>query len=239
MSSLSRQLTAGPSLRQQPDTQHSAIFDTLAPGYGRLQDVHSMGLHRYWRRVLVKSISPHPGQRILDLAGGQGEMARRLSAADRQVFVVDSSLPMIEAGRAFGTRNVVWIAGAAQALPFADASVDAVVCAFGIRNLTCVEAALAEVRRVLKPAGRFYCLEVSRPWPAVLPLYRAFCRYLVPRLGACVFPAPDVYDYLVGSLLQFPGRKRIASLLETVGFRNVRCRRMTMGVVCIHTGTRE
>ncbi|MEA3276136.1 MAG: class I SAM-dependent methyltransferase [Pseudomonadota bacterium] len=133
-------------------------FHRLAPYYDRLLDAQSLGLHRYWRRILVRIMSPRPGQRILDLAGGRGEMAKRIAAPDRRVIVLEPSIPMISAGRSNGTGDLSWVAGLTRALPFTDASMDAVVCAFGVRNVTYVEAALKEVLRVLKPGARFYCL---------------------------------------------------------------------------------
>ena len=214
------------------------IFLRLAPYYDRLLDVQSLGLHRYWRRVLVRTLTPHPGQRLLDVAGGSGEMAKRLVGPDRIVVVLEPSLPMINAGRTRGIRDVVWVAGVARALPFPDASMDAVVCAFGIRNVTYVDLTFEEIFRVLKPGGRFLNLEVSRPWAPIRPFYYAFCRYLVPRLGAWVIPLPEIYEYLVDSILDFPDHKEIKCLLEETGFTNVSCHRLTMGIVCLHIGTK-
>jgi len=213
-------------------------FQHLAPYYDRLLDVQSLGLHRYWRRVLVRTLAPRPGQHILDVAGGSGEMAKRLTAQDRIVIVLESSLPMINAGRSRGIHDVVWVAGLARALPFPDASMDAVVCAFGIRNVTYVDAALQEIFRVLKPGSRFFCLEVSRPWAPVHPIYYAFCRYLVPHLGAWVTRLPEAYDYLVDSIMDFPNHKEIKRLFEDTGFTNVSWRRLTFGIVCLHIGTK-
>jgi demethylmenaquinone methyltransferase/2-methoxy-6-polyprenyl-1,4-benzoquinol methylase len=214
------------------------MFQRLAPYYDRLLDVQSLGLHRYWRRVLVRTLAPRRGERLLDVAGGSGEMAQRLVAQDRLVVVLEPSLPMINAGRSRGIRDVVWVAGVARALPFPDASMDAVVCAFGIRNVTSVEGALREIFRVLKPGGRFVCLEVSRPWAPVRPVYYAFCRYVVPRLGAWVTRLPEAYAYLVDSIVDFPDHKEIKRLFENTGFSKVSCRRLTLGIVCLHTGTK-
>jgi demethylmenaquinone methyltransferase/2-methoxy-6-polyprenyl-1,4-benzoquinol methylase len=214
------------------------IFQRLASYYDRLLDVQSLGLHRYWRRVLVRALTPHTGHRLLDVAGGSGEMAKRLVAPDRIVVVLEPCLPMIKAGRSRGLRNVKWVAGVARALPFLDASMDTVVCAFGIRNVTYVDLTFKEILRVLKPGGRFLCIEVSRPWAPVRPFFYAFCRYLVPRLGAWVTRLPDVYEYLVDSILEFPDHKEIKCLLEKTGFVNVIYRRLTMGIVCIHIATK-
>ena len=214
------------------------IFRRLAPNYDRLLDVQSLGLHRYWRRVVVREIAPRSGQHILDVAGGCGEMAKRLDSPDRQVIVLDASIPMINAGRTRSITNIEWVAGLAQALPFPDASMDTVVCAFGIRNVTYVEEALREILRVLKPGARFFCLEVSLPWAPILPLFRAYCRYIVPRVGTWVTRAPEAYEYLVDSILEFPDRTGIKDLFEEMGFTNVRCRRLTLGIACMHVGTK-
>jgi demethylmenaquinone methyltransferase/2-methoxy-6-polyprenyl-1,4-benzoquinol methylase len=228
-------------LQVSPEERDRRIIETfhrLAPYYDRLLDVQSLGLHRYWRRVLVRMISPRAGQRILDVAGGCGEMAKRLTAPDHQVIVLEPSLPMIELGRSRGVSAVSWVAGMARSLPFPDASMDAVVCAFGIRNVTYVEDALREVLRVLKPGARFYCLEVSRPWAPIRPLFRAYCRYLVPRISAWVTRLPEAYDYLVDSILDFPDQDAIKTLFEDVGFADARYRNLTLGMTCIHTGTK-
>ena len=113
---------------------------------------------------------------------------------------------------------------------------DSVVCAFGVRNVTDMEAGLREVLRVLKPGARFYCLEASQPWRPLRPLHAAFCRYLVPRLGCWVTRVPEVFDYLADSLVEFPEREAIKRLFESVGFVDVACRSLSLGVVCLHSG---
>jgi demethylmenaquinone methyltransferase/2-methoxy-6-polyprenyl-1,4-benzoquinol methylase len=220
------------------DRRMHEIFHRLAPYYDRLLDVQSLGLHRYWRRVVVKMMAPRAGQCILDVAGGCGEMAKRLAAPECPVVVLEPSMEMIRIGRRKCLQNVAWVAGLARALPFSDASMDAVVCAFGLRNVTYVEPALKEILRVLKPGGRFYCLEVSRPWLLVRPLYRAYCRYLVPRLGRWVTTIPEAYDYLTASILEYPDKEECKRQMETVGFADVSYRCLTLDIVCIHVGTR-
>jgi len=223
---------------EERDRRMRETFRLLAPYYGRLLDVQSLGLHRYWRRVLVKMIGKLPPGCVLDLAGGRGEMARRLAAPGCSVMVLEPSLDMIRAGRGDCPNEVTWVAGLARALPFPDDSMDAVVCAFGMRNVTFVKPALKEVLRVLKAGGRFYCLEVSRPWTPVRPLYRAYCRYLVPRLGRWITNVPEIFDYLVASVLEFPDAEECKRLLEAMGFTDVYYRGLTMNVVCIHVGTK-
>jgi demethylmenaquinone methyltransferase / 2-methoxy-6-polyprenyl-1,4-benzoquinol methylase len=218
------------------DRRMEELFQRLSPYYDRLLDIQTLGFHRWWRRILVRLARPHAGQCILDLAGGCGEMARRLAAPDRQVVVLDLCLPMLAAGRARGIADVEWVAGRARALPFANASMDSVVCAFGVRNVTDVEKTLQEVLRVLKPGARFSCLESSQPWGPIRPLHDAFCRFLVPRLGDWITRAPDAYEYLVDSLIEFPGPDEVKQLLEEQGFIDVSYRRLALGNVCLHCG---
>jgi len=223
---------------EERDRRMREIFHRLAPYYDRLLDVQSLGLHRYWRWVLVRMMVPRAGQRILDVAGGCGEMSRRLAAPECPVVVLEPSMAMIQAGRPKCPQEVAWVAGLARALPFSDASMDAVVCAFGVRNVTYVKPALEEILRVLKPGARFYCLEVSRPWMPVRPLHRAYTRYLVPRLGRWVTRVPEAFDYMSASILEFPDKEDFNLLLEAVGFIDVYYRSLTLGVVCIHVATR-
>ena len=213
-------------------------FQHLAPYYDRLLDLQSFGLHRYWRRVVVRILAPKPGQRVLDVAGGAGEMAKRLAGPGHTVVVVDPSLAMINVGRAHGIRNVSWVAGLARELPFANNSIDAAVCAFGIRNVTYVDRAMQEIYRVLKPGGRFVCLEASRPWSVIRPIYHLFCRYIIPRLGAWVVRLPNVYEYFIDSIEDVPDYREITRLFKETGFINVSCRRLTMGVVCLHVASK-
>lgn len=223
---------------EERDRRMRDIFRRLAPYYARLLDVQTLGLHRYWRWVLVRMMAAQPGQRILDVAGGGGEMARRLATRETSVVVLEESMEMMQIGRLKCPQNVGWVAGQARALPFPDASMDTVVCAFGMRNVTYVEAALKEILRVLKPGGYFYCLEVSLPWKPVRPLYRVYCRYLVPLLGRWITKIPEIFDYMRASILEFPDKETCKQLLEEMGFNNVYFRCLTLGIVCIHVGSR-
>lgn len=220
------------------DRLMNETFRRLAPHYDCLLDVQTLGLHRYWRRVLVHAAAPHAGQWILDVAGGCGEMARRLTAPEREVIVLDSSLPMMETGRAKCIDNLTWVAGRSRALPFPTASMDIVVCAFGVRNVTYIEQSLKEVFRVLKPGARFLCLEASQPWRPIRPLHHLYCRFVVPLLGCWVTRMPEIYDYLVNSLIEFPAPDEIKRLFQAVGFVDVAYRPLTLGVVCIHWGAK-
>jgi demethylmenaquinone methyltransferase/2-methoxy-6-polyprenyl-1,4-benzoquinol methylase len=141
-------------------------------------------------------------------------------------------------GRARGHAHLQWRVGTGERLPFGDASVDTVTIAFGIRNVTRIEVALAEVRRVLKPGGRFLCLEFSRPYAPIRPFYDLFSFAVIPRLGAWVAQAPEAYEYLVESIRRFPDQRAFAALIERAGFGDVHYRNLSFGIACIHIGTR-
>jgi demethylmenaquinone methyltransferase/2-methoxy-6-polyprenyl-1,4-benzoquinol methylase len=133
---------------------------------------------------------------------------------------------------------VDWIAGTGERLPLADASIDTLTIAFGIRNVTHIDVALAEALRVLKPGGRFLCLEFSTPWAPVRPFYNLFSFVVIPRLGAWIARSPEAYTYLVESIRRFPDQRAFRHLIEQAGFEGVRYRDLTFGIACIHVGTR-
>lgn len=220
------------------DRRMREIFRRLAPHYDRLCDVMTLGLHRRWRRVLADMVVLKPGQRLLDVAGGCGETAACFAGPDRQLIVLDPSLPMMEIGRARGDVPMDWVAAVARALPFRAETMDVVTITFGLRNVTFVAATLREALRVLKRGGRFFCLEVSTPTGLARPLHHAFARYAAPWLGTRVSHTPDVWDYFVESVLGFPGPNEIKELMEHVGFVDVVYRPLSLGIACIHAGTK-
>ena len=214
------------------------VFEAVARRYDLMNDLMSMGIHRLWKRTLVRLAAPRAGQLIVDLAGGTGDVAARLAAADRVVAVCDPSVPMMQVGRARGHRHVQWLAGTGENMPLASASVDTVTIAFGIRNVTRIEDALAEALRVLKPGGRFLCLEFSTPWAPVRPFYNFFSFAVIPRLGAMVAQAPEAYTYLVESIRRFPDQRSFQALMQQAGFGDVSYRNLSLGIACIHVGTK-
>lgn len=214
------------------------VFTAVAPRYDLMNDLMSGGIHRLWKRRLVAEAAPRAGQRIVDLAGGTGDVAARLAGADRRVTVVDPSEAMMAAGRARGLAHVDWQLGAAEQLPLADGSVDTLTIAFGIRNVTHLDRALVEVRRVLKPGGRFLCLEFSTPRPWLRPFYDLFSFTVIPRLGAWIARSPQAYEYLVESIRRFPDQRTFARHIEAAGFADVHWRDLSFGIACIHAGTR-
>jgi demethylmenaquinone methyltransferase/2-methoxy-6-polyprenyl-1,4-benzoquinol methylase len=215
------------------------VFEAVARRYDLMNDLMSMGIHRLWKRSLARLAAPRAGQHIVDLAGGTGDVAALMAAPDRLVTVCDPSLGMMDAGRARGDARlaqVQWLAGTGEALPLADGSVDTLTIAFGIRNVTQIGAALAEIHRVLAPGGRFLCLEFSTPWAPLRPFYNLFSFTVIPRLGAWVANAPEAYTYLVESIRRFPDQRELKSAIERAGFENVSFRNLSGGIACIHSG---
>jgi len=222
------------------------VFDSVAARYDLMNDLMSLGVHRLWKDALAAEVRPEPGQRLLDVAGGTGDVAFRLLAAapGAAVTVCDINQRMLEVGRDRALdRGILdgldWVAGDAEALPLRDRSVDAYTIAFGLRNVTHVDRALAEARRVLRPGGRFFCLEFSR---VVLPgldrLYDAYSFGLLPRVGQAVTGDGDSYRYLVESIRRFPPQAELARMIEAAGLDQVRVRNLSGGIAAIHSAWR-
>ncbi|WP_309088162.1 class I SAM-dependent methyltransferase [Phenylobacterium sp.] len=225
------------------------VFDRVARRYDLMNDLMSGGVHRLWKDAVAARLNPQPGELILDVAGGTGDMARRFArmarraqerrgGADARVFVVDYNAEMIAAGRERGFEpEIAWAVGDAQKLPLPDACADAYVISFGIRNVTDIPAALREARRVLKPGGRFLCLEFSRPTTEALrKAYDAYSFKVIPEIGARVAGDRDSYQYLVESIRRFPDQKRFAAMICEAGFSQVSFTNFTAGVAALHTG---
>ena len=214
------------------------VFEAVATRYDLMNDLMSMGIHRLWKRTLVRAAAPLGGQCIVDLAGGTGDVAALMAGPDRSVIVCDPSLAMMDVGRARGHAHVQWLQGTGESIPLPTASVDTITIAFGIRNVTRIEDALVEAHRVLKPGGRFLCLEFSTPYAPVRPFYNLFSFAVIPRLGAWIARAPEAYSYLVESIRRFPDQRAFAALIEQAGYSNVSYRNLSFGIACIHVGTR-
>ena len=214
------------------------MFQRISPRYDLMNDLMSFGVHRLWKRTLAWAVNPKSGQRIVDLAGGTGDVASLIGGPDREVVVCDPSLGMMMAGKSGRAHDLRWLAGTAEALPLADASADTVTMAFGIRNVTRIDQALAEIVRILKPEGRFLCLEFSLPRASIRPFYNAFSRAVIPRLGAWVAQDPAAYTYLVESIQRFPDQHEFKVVLEEAGFIDVYYKNLSFGIACLHVGTR-
>jgi demethylmenaquinone methyltransferase/2-methoxy-6-polyprenyl-1,4-benzoquinol methylase len=225
------------------------VFDRVASRYDLMNDVMSAGVHRLWKDAMAARLNPQPGETIIDCAGGTGDMARRFAdlarrarqrrgGEDARILVVDYNAEMISAGRSRGlSPEIAWAVGDAQGLPLPDACADAYVISFGIRNVTDIPAALREARRVLKPGGRFLCLEFSRPpAPALARLYDAYSFRVIPFMGEQIAGDRESYQYLVESIRRFPDQKTFQSLIEAAGFRRAGYTNFTGGVAALHHG---
>ncbi|RKZ91617.1 MAG: bifunctional demethylmenaquinone methyltransferase/2-methoxy-6-polyprenyl-1,4-benzoquinol methylase [Gammaproteobacteria bacterium] len=225
--------------QQQREKKIRRVFKLVASRYDLMNDFMSFGSHRIWKRFFVNTIDFKSTDIIVDLAGGTGDIARKLVNKGANVIVVDPSVEMMHAGLKSNSVQVVNVAAIGEKLPFADASIDKVTISFGIRNMTSMSDALKEIYRVLKPGGEYYCLEFSRPMMPVRPFYNLYNQYIIPRLGAMVAGQPEAYQYLIESIRRFPDQEEMKSLLEQAGFSKVSYRNLFFGIACIHTGSNE
>lgn len=218
------------------------VFDSVAPKYDVMNDLMSMGLHRLWKAYTVAVSGARPGQRVLDIAGGTGDLARAFAkrvAPGGMVVHTDINEAMLRAGRDRLTDEGLVLPTSlcdAEKLPFAADSFDIVTVAFGLRNMTHKEAALKEMCRVLKPGGRLLVLEFSK---VVKPLEKAYDWYsfqVLPRIGQFVAGDADSYRYLAESIRMHPGQAELKALMKTAGFGHVDVHNMTGGVVALHMG---
>ena len=230
--------------RETKQTLVGNVFRSVAGRYDLMNDLMSAGTHRLWKASMVQSLRPVNGRHYLDVAGGTGDIAFRIAAAapGANITVADISDAMLEEGRRRADRrglHLDWLTANAESLPFADAGFHGYTIAFGIRNVTDRQQALAEAYRVLKPGGRFLCLEFSHL--AIAPLRRLYERYsfaVIPQIGAWVAGDRDSYQYLVESIRQFPRAEAFSAMMREAGFERVGFRRMTGGVVALHSGWR-
>ena len=222
------------------------VFTSVAQRYDLMNDLMSAGVHRLWKDALIDWLAPRPGMDLLDVAGGTGDIAfrflRRVKGAGHAT-VCDMTEAMLEEGarRAEGQRltGIDWVCGDAMALPFSDRRFDAYTIAFGIRNVTRIEDALAEAYRVLRPGGRFLCLEFSQVTvPALQWLYDRYSFNVIPPVGRVVTGDRESYQYLVESIRRFPDQYSFAAMIRAAGFSQVRYRNLSMGIAAIHSGWR-
>lgn len=217
------------------------VFSSVAARYDLMNDLMSGGQHRLWKDAFVRRVQPRRGEKILDMAGGTGDVAFRLARRGAEVIVADINPDMLAVGkeraRRRGFEGLAWAEENAEALSFPDGGFDAYTVAFGIRNVTHIDRALAEAYRVLKTGGRFFCLEFSQTrWPGFREAYRRYSRQLVPRLGRLVAQDSDSYRYLVESIERFPDMAAFAAMIERAGFRQVKAEPILGGLVAIHSG---
>jgi len=221
------------------------VFASVAPRYDLMNDLMSLGVHRAWKRIFVTALDPRPGRTLLDLAGGTGDISFGWrTRGGGPVLLTDVNPAMLAVGRqraiARGLlRDVAFVVADAERLPFPDGCADAVSIAFGLRNCTDKPAVLAEARRVLRPGGRFLCLEFSRVQVAALqPLYDAWSFSVLPRLGRLVAQDADSYRYLAESIRTFPDQATLAGMMARAGLSRVRVQNLSGGIAAIHSGWR-
>lgn len=233
------------------------VFDSVASSYDIMNDLMSAGLHRLWKDHLVRKIRPRAGLHYLDVAGGTGDIAFRIRKAlqtsppraggiegGSRITLCDLNTEMLAVGRDRAmdlgyTHDFEWVTGNAESLPLPDDSVDVYTIAFGLRNVTHIDTALTEALRVLKPGGRFYCLEFSRVHePFLARLYDAYSYNIIPKIGEIVAKDRDSYQYLVESIRKFPPQKELQKRMEFAGFGRCRFENLALGIVAIHEGVK-
>jgi len=217
------------------------VFSSVARRYDIMNDLMSAGMHRLWKDRFVARVKPRPGEDILDMAGGTGDVAFRMARRGAHVTVADINADMLEVGRERaakrGLTGLTWKVENAEALSFANSSFDAYSIAFGIRNVTDIPAALREAHRVLKRGGRFYCLEFSTSeWPGFAQIYEAWASNVIPRIGKVVADDEASYRYLVESIRRFPKPEAFRRMIEEAGFVRTAAEPILGGLVAIHSG---
>ena len=216
-----------------------SVFNRVAARYDLMNDLMSMGMHRLWKWIFCREVKKERGDLTVDLAAGTGDIAAALVDQHRQIVLVDPSEKMlnIAENRLGGACHYILATG--ESLPFHDNSVDVLTISFGIRNATDINCTLQEITRVLKPGGAFFCLEFSTPATWLAPLYNAWSRLVIPRLGAVIAGHPDAYEYLIESIREFPDQEEMAALLRAAGLDQVAYTNLTFGIACIHRGKKK
>ena len=231
--------------REDKARRVGGVFDSVAHRYDLMNDLMSFGIHRLWKRFTIETSGVRPGQRVLDLAGGTGDLAARFSrrvGRGGQVVLCDINASMLDVGRcrlldAGITGNVCYVQANAEALPFADSSFDCVSMAFGLRNVTDKQAALGSIFRVLRPGGRALILEFSEPTlPGLKPVYDLYSFHVLPLMGRIIAGDEASYRYLAESIRMHPDQQRMYSMLELAGFARCNYYNLSGGIVALHSG---
>ncbi|EQB17525.1 class I SAM-dependent methyltransferase [Novosphingobium lindaniclasticum] len=218
-----------------------AVFSSVARKYDVMNDAMSAGMHRLWKDKFVRRVKPREGEQILDMAGGTGDIAFRMAAQGASITVSDINQDMLDVGieRAMerGIDGLVWSRQNAEVLSFGDRFFDAYTIAFGIRNVTHIDKALAEAHRVLKFGGRFFCLEFSTTeWPGFKEVYDAYSHHLVPKIGQAIAGDAESYRYLIESIRRFPPMPEFEKMIRAAGFKHTKVEPIMGGLVAIHSG---
>ena len=222
------------------------VFDSVASRYDIMNDLMSVGLHRIWKRHAIDQAALRPGNVVLDLAGGTGDLTRQFArkvGKEGHVVLADINAAMLEQGRRrlvdAGVAGNVSIAQVdAEELPFADRSFDCVAMAFGLRNVTDKNAALTSMYRVLKPGGKAMILEFSEPSKAIKPAYELYSFKILPALGKLIADDADSYRYLAESIRMHPNQEELKAMMQESGFERCRYHNLAAGIVALHVGYR-
>ena len=220
------------------------VFGSVASKYDVMNDAMSLGIHRIWKDAMMDWLAPRAGQRLLDVAGGTGDISFRFlkRAGSGHATVLDLTEPMLIEGRKRAeaeqmARSLDWVVGDAMALPFEDNSFDVYTISFGIRNVTRPQEALNEAFRVLKPGGRLMVLEFSQiPNDLMQKVYDLYSFNIIPRMGQAIAGDRDSYQYLVESIRKFPDQETFLGMVRAAGFENAKYRNLSMGIACLHSG---
>jgi len=217
------------------------VFSSVASNYDLMNDAMSAGMHRLWKDRFVRRVKPREGEMILDMAGGTGDIAFRMQAHGALITVADINPDMLAVGIERAQKREIgglsWSEQNAESLTFDDKCFDAYTIAFGIRNVTHIDKALAEAHRVLKRGGRFFCLEFSTTlWPGFAEIYDAYSHKLVPKLGKLLAKDEDSYRYLIESIRRFPDMPTFEGMIRDAGFVRTNVEPMLGGLVAIHSG---
>jgi demethylmenaquinone methyltransferase / 2-methoxy-6-polyprenyl-1,4-benzoquinol methylase len=220
------------------------VFSSVASKYDIMNDVMSFGIHRIWKNSMMDWLSPQPNQKLLDVAGGTGDISFRFlkRAPSGHATVFDMTQSMLDVGQLRAETEKMeshldWICGDAMRLPFSDNSFDIYTISFGIRNVTHPEQALSEAYRVLRPGGRLMVLEFSQiPNPSMQWAYDKYSFNIIPPMGKIIANDSESYQYLVESIRKFPNQKKFLDMVDKAGFCNTKYRNLTMGVACLHSG---
>ncbi|MFY9209847.1 MAG: bifunctional demethylmenaquinone methyltransferase/2-methoxy-6-polyprenyl-1,4-benzoquinol methylase UbiE [Aestuariivita sp.] len=220
------------------------VFGSVASKYDVMNDVMSLGIHRIWKDAMMDWLAPRPGQRLLDVAGGTGDISFRFlkRAGHGHATVLDLTEPMLIEGRKRAEAESMadsldWVVGDAMALPFEDNTFDVYTISFGIRNVTRPQEALAEAYRVLRPGGRLMVLEFSQlPNDGMQKLYDLYSFNVIPRMGQMIAGDRDSYQYLVESIRKFPDQETFLAMIRDAGFENAKYRNLSMGIAALHSG---
>lgn len=219
------------------------VFDSVASRYDIMNDLMSLGIHRLWKDTLIRKIRPTPALKFLDVAGGTGDIAFRIAKAagtTENITISDINAHMLEVGKGRAIDHgfisgFTWVEANAEKLPFKDNSFDVYTISFGLRNVTHIDVALAEAYRVLKPGGRFYCLEFGHLDSDVLQkAYDLYSFTIIPKMGELVTQDRDSYQYLVESIRAFPQREELCKRLKGAGFDFAKAIPLSLGIVNIH-----